>query len=298
MHPFNKFRQSNVERSRVAGLTSGYSGGGTTHKGLAANPTKQRASGGAVMDDEPLARARGGRTKKAGVVVNVISGGQQQPPAPPMAPPPGPPMPPPGAMPPPGGPPMGMKPPGLAGAGMPPPDMPMRAKGGRIKRAEGGNASPAAKDLADAYAIKPWYGPAAQAARESAGKSFVASTKRASGGRVEVSEKNSSMPGQTSDAPLSTPSGGGTKVFNESRREGTHISHTPSKNDISEKNLNRPRVVSFKTGGGVKTFMTGGRITSPAKGAMGPKMDGGAGGGEGRIEKASRAKRNYHGPLK
>lgn len=245
MHPFNKFRQSNVERSRVADLTSGYSGGGVTHKGLAANPTKQRARGGAVMDDEPLARAHGGRTKKASVVVNVISGGQQPPAPPPMvAPPPGPPMPPPGAMPPPGGP-MGMKPPGLAGAGMPPPDMPMRA----------------------------------------------------AGGRVEVSEKNSSMPGQTTDAPLSSAPGGGTKVFNESRREGTRVSHTPAKNDISEKNLNRPRVVSFATGGGVVSFKTGGRITSPAKGAMGPKMDGGAGGGEGRIEKASRAKRNYHGPL-
>lgn len=134
-HPFNKFRQSNVERSRVAGLTSGYSGGGVTHKGLSANPTKQRASGGAVMDDEPMARAKGGRTKKATTVVNVITGGPPQPPAAPPMPLPPPPMagPPLGAMPPPGGPPMGMKPPGLAGAGMPPPDMPMRAKGGAVK---------------------------------------------------------------------------------------------------------------------------------------------------------------------
>lgn len=132
-HPMNKFRQSNVERARVADLTKGYSGGGVTHKGLSANPTRQRASGGAVMDDEPLARATGGRAKKASVVVNVISGGQPQPPAPPpmMPPPPEPPMPPPGAIPP--GPPMGMKPPGLGGAGPMPPPMPMRAKGGAVK---------------------------------------------------------------------------------------------------------------------------------------------------------------------
>jgi hypothetical protein len=135
-HPYAKFRNSNVSRSRVANLTGGYAGGGKTHPGLSASPAKQRAAGGAVMDmdDEPLARARGGRTKKASTVVNVIMGGQQQPPAPPPMPMPPPAMagPPPGAMPPPG-PPPGMKPPGLGGAGMPPPDMPMRARGGGVK---------------------------------------------------------------------------------------------------------------------------------------------------------------------
>lgn len=138
-HPFNKFRQSNVERSRVADLTSGYDGGGITKPGLSANPVRQRARGGMVMDSEPLAkrRASGGRTKKATTVVNVITGGQQQPPAPPPMPMP-PPGPPPMAGPPPvppiGGPPMGMKPPGLGGPpGMPPPGMPMRAKGGAVK---------------------------------------------------------------------------------------------------------------------------------------------------------------------
>lgn len=138
-HPYQKFRQSNVERARVAGLTSGYDGGGVTHKGLAANPTKQRARGGAVMDDgAPLARASGGRAKKASTVVNVIMGGQQQPAPPPAAPPPMP-MPPPEPPMPPPGPPMGMKPPGLGGAGpmpppnLPPPGMPMRARGGVVK---------------------------------------------------------------------------------------------------------------------------------------------------------------------
>lgn len=270
MHPFNKFRQSNVERSRVAGMTSGYAGGGKAKPGLSAKPTKQRASGGMVMDDEPMAkrRASGGRANKP-VVVNVITGGQQQPPAPPPMPmpPPGPMAgPPPGGppMPPPGGPPMGMKPPGLGGPpGMPPP--PMRAKGGRIKRAEGGNASPAAKDLADAYAIKPWYGPAAQAARESAGKSFVASTKRASGGGVKSI---------------------GMKV-------GTPVEHDMGKSDTDDMKRPgmkmHPKVVTFKTGGGVVSFKArGGKV----------KMDAGTGSGEGRLEQAARTRRNYHGPLK
>jgi hypothetical protein len=295
MHPFQKFRQSNVERSRVGELTSGYDGGGVTHPGLSANPAKQRKRGGAVKDndadDMPMAkrradrmnRASGGRTNKP-VVVNVITGGQQPSAPPPMPmPPPGPPPmagPPPGL--PPGGPPpgMGMKPPGLGGPpGMPPPGMPMRAKGGKVKRDLGGMVSP----FSQASGQMPTM-PTGPGVMKRGGRA-----KRAAGGRVEVSEKNSSMSGQTTDAPLSTPGGGGTKVFNQSRSEGTHVSHSPSKNDISEKNLNRPRVVSFKTGGGVVSFKAS---------HMGPKMPGGAGGGEGRLKKASDAKRNYHGPLK
>jgi hypothetical protein len=209
-HPFNKFRGDNVSRSRVADITSGYDGGGKARPGLSATPVKQRAAGGAVMDDDgPLARARGGRTKKAATVVNVIMGGQQQPPAaPPMPmpmPPPGPmagppPGPPPGM--PPGGPPPGamgpppgmMKPTGLGG----PPPMPMRARGGGVKSV-------------------------------------------------------------------------GMDV-------GTKVSHDKGKNDL--KDMNRKRVVTFNTGGGVKTFMAGGAV-APAT-----KLPGGAGGGLGRLAKA------------
>lgn len=215
MHPFNKFRQSNVERSRVAGLTSGYDGGGITHKGLSANPAKQRATGGAVMDHEPLARAKGGRAKKPSVVVNVISGGQQQPAAPPPMPLPPPPMagPPPGAMPPPGGPPMSMKPPGLAGAGMPPPDMPMRAKGGAVKSV-------------------------------------------------------------------------GMKV-------GTPVEHDKAKTDTDDMKRPgmkmRPKVITFKAGGGVVSFRTrGGRIESPDGVAPATKLPGGAAGGKARLAQAHR----------
>lgn len=212
-HPYNKFRGDNVARSRVAELTGAYDGGGVTKPGLSATPTKQRASGGAVMDSEPLARARGGRAKKGATVVNVIMGGQQQPPA---APPPMPmPMPPPGPMagpppgPPPGLPPGGppMPPPGAGGPPMPmhPPGMPMRARGGKV--------------------------------------------------------------------------GSG----------GTKLQHDKGKSDLGD--MNRKRVVTFNTGGGVKSFMAGGTVSHASGGGVAPatKLPGGAGGGLARLAKARKA---------
>ncbi len=115
-HPMNKFRQANVERARVKGLTGKSAPEGDMAKFRADRPA--RATGGKVS------------SKKGTTVVNVIVGGQQKPEEPPMPmmapPPPPPPGPPPGAMaPPPGGP-----PPGAMG---PPPGMPMRARGGGVK---------------------------------------------------------------------------------------------------------------------------------------------------------------------
>jgi len=256
-HPMNKFRQSNVERSRVKGLTAGYkSGGAVKYKGQDAKHMAKKMAGkdlgpigGAHAKhraDRPR-RAFGGKVgKKATTVVNVITGGQQQPPPPPimpppeaMAPPPPPPGPPPGALPPPGA--------GAGGPPLPPPGggMPMRARGGGVNS--------------------------------------------------------------------------GTKVFEEGKREGTKVTHKPGKNDLDD--MNRKRVVTFATGGGVKSFEArvplpkprpegkepqpndiyapdqvkrlerakGGPIYASAKGDMGPKMEGGAGGGKGRL-----AKRNLY----
>lgn len=56
---------------------------------------------------------------------------------------------------------------------------------------------------------------------------------------------------------------------------GTKVRHDAGKNDLG-KNLNRPRVITFKSGGGVKSFYAyGGSIKA-----------GGAGGGKGRLAKA------------
>lgn len=84
----------------------------------------------------------------------------------------------------------------------------------------------------------------------------------------------------------------GTKVFNKSMKEAGErpVKHIPGKNDL--KDMNRGRVVTFKTGGGVVSFRaSGGRIESPQGVAKATKLPGGAGGGEGRLAKAHRAKR-------
>lgn len=72
----------------------------------------------------------------------------------------------------------------------------------------------------------------------------------------------------------------GTKVFEEGRRSGTQVSHDPGKNDL--KDMNRPKPITYKTGG---------KVEAPMGVAAATKLPGGAGGGEGRLAKAHRASR-------
>lgn len=231
-HPYNSFRQHDVERSRVGKITKGYASGGAVKNDDRAITKKaygerdsQAVEGGSAKErmDRPgrSNRARGGRTKhkSGGNKVNVIvapQGGQHPPMMPPGAPPPGvaagpPPMPPRPMMPPPGagGPPPGAMPP----PGMAPPGMPPRNTGGRT------------------YA------------------------------------KGGAVPGPG---------------WKESLKAGTQVQNNPSgKND--QRDVNRGKPITYKTGG---------RITSE-NGPMGPKFDGGAGGGRARIEKEDRAEKKY-----
>jgi hypothetical protein len=217
-HPYAKFRQSSVERSRVADLVPQRKSGGKVHSDEAADRKlfnkmfreREEAEGEHAKPraDRPR-RAAGGKVgKKATTVVNVITGGQQQPPAPPPmppAPPPPPPGPPPGAM----APPPGAMP--GPGPGMPP-GPPMRARGGGVKSI-------------------------------------------------------------------------GMDV-------GTKVQHDKAK-AVDIKNMNRGRVVTFNTGGGVVSFKARG---GPVKGVVmkggtpktadqDSKLPGGAGGGLGRLAK-------------
>lgn len=83
----------------------------------------------------------------------------------------------------------------------------------------------------------------------------------------------------------------GSSVYEEGVKAGTQIQHSDGKND--GKDLHRGRVITYASGGKVQKRAAGGTIYAPEKGGMGPKLEGGAGGAEARIEKAARAKTHY-----
>jgi hypothetical protein len=85
-------------------------------------------------------------------------------------------------------------------------------------------------------------------------------------------------------------------AWEEGRKAGTHVQHSDALS-VTEKNMNRPRVVTFAAGGGVVSFKArGGRVEAPQGVAPATKRIGGGGGGLGRREKAQ--KYGYGKPLK
>ena len=140
-HPYNNHREQQVAHRRVNTILSGSPSGATKHASGHAF-SKLTSKSAAVRDDDIAGRkssqrfARGGRVKKGGGDTNIAivlpKGGGPAPGGPaatplPMAGPGGPPPMPPPPMGGPGGPPPGL-----------PPGMPMRARGGRINKADGG----------------------------------------------------------------------------------------------------------------------------------------------------------------
>lgn len=97
-------------------------------------------------------------------------------------------------------------------------------------------------------------------------------------------------PGMPPPMPMRAKGGrvnSGTAVYEEGKRNGTKVQHNPGKTD-TPKALNRPRVVTFNTGGGVKSFKVGGRVEASDKVSPATKLPGGAGGGEARLKQAHR----------
>lgn len=70
-------------------------------------------------------------------------------------------------------------------------------------------------------------------------------------------------------------------AWNEGRKAGTQVTHSPGKND--QVGLNRGKPITYKTGG---------RIESPEGVAPATKLPGGSGGGEARLAKEKRAGRS------
>lgn len=334
-HPFAGHRQTAKEHSRVGHITKKYAKGGAVHadeaedKKLIKKMMKKElhADGEKTKHrmDRPK-RAKGGKVHKGGkTVVNVITGHPGGA-APPM---PGPPM---GVAPaamPPAPPPMAARPPmpppsAMAGPGAPPP-MPMRAKGGRIKKADGGPTSdrplPTTKDLDDILKSNPnLYGALG-------GYQAKIPRPKAKGGRIHRAD-GGELPNPFDDSGPSTPlppspfdslgkikkikvprkpvtlppnqyaRGGGVKSIG--MNVGTKVQHSPGKDDA--KDIGRGRVVTFWAGGGVKkkcdggptqapTRAMGGRTESPQGVAKATRLPGGSGGGEARLAKEHRAER-------
>jgi hypothetical protein len=98
-----------------------------------------------------------------------------------------------------------------------------------------------------------------------------------------------------------TPTQSGTPVFRESLKSATPVSHVKEKGvELSPKNLDRGRQVTFKAGGKVVTFKTGGKVFSGnvpggvgVKDKMAPNFHAGASGGEARLKKEKRAAKLY-----
>lgn len=143
-HPYHGHREQQVAHRRVGTMLKGEPSGSTKHASGDAYSTVTSKT--AAMNHDDIGGksgnnryARGGKVKHGNTNIAIVLPGAGKGAAPPMpmagGPPPGP-----GAGLPP--PPMGMPP------GGPPPGMPMHARGGRVKKAEGG-ATKMAGDVVD-----------------------------------------------------------------------------------------------------------------------------------------------------
>lgn len=245
-HPFAEHRQHDVERSRVAHIAKGYAAGGAVHSDEAED--RKMVKG---MVKKSAMKAEGEKPKHRADRPHRAKGGRVKHKgttvnvnvAPPMGGAPAPglgPMP----LPPPGPPPMAAAPPGPPM--MPPPGigpgMPPRSNGGRTY-AKGGRVGPESMDAAaeDAMAHR-----------------------------------------KEGDKDTKGPSKGfanrGTKVYEASVRNGTHVDHDPGKND--QRGLDRGKPVTYATGGAVEM--------PKGKNGMGPDLKAGVLTGEARMKQADR----------
>jgi hypothetical protein len=294
-HPFAHHRQHAVEKRRASHITKGYASGGGVHS----DEAQDRKLFHKMMKDhdhhaegkkakhrrDKVARAKGGRVGnrkgKGSTHVNVIVGHQTptppgMPAAPAMA------MPPP-AMPP--GPPPG-PPPGLGGGPGLPPGLPPGAGAGPPMRARGGpiespkNMKPYAKGGKTCRARGGPISSDGPDAKPLTAKQLRAG--RARGGPIEAPNR---------EHMTYRAKGGGVKsgpAWDEGKKAGTPVQPSEALS-VTKKNMNRGKVVSFATGGGVVSFRArGGPIESTKKVDPATKTMGGGGGGLGRRMKAKK----------
>jgi len=287
-HPFAAHRQGKVEHSRVSSITKGYASGGGVHsdeaedKALIKSTVKKsalRADGGAVKArmDRP-ARKAGGRIKKAdGGALDVVKRAARNElktfdeavsgPSP-----------------------LGIvakvvRPSGLAKKAMKAKgeerqgfgedyeeNPPERARGGRVKK---GNTTVNVIVVPQGQDKEPMLPPPGLAGGPPPGPPPMPPRPMPPGpmaGPPPGLPPGGPPPMIRHSGGRAYASGGAVKSgpgYEEGKKEGTQVTHSPGKND--QKDVNRPRVITYKKGG------------------MVPKLPGGARGGEARLAKAKRA---------
>lgn len=294
-HPYNEHRQHDVERSRVGKITKGYASGGgvlpESNPKLSKQSIKQRdaqaVEGGSAKErmDRP-GRKRGGRIKRAAggvtdtgnrgvadLTSNTDAAQQARENAAsrtsqsvlklrrannPMA--------------------------GLGD------EVEGRARGGRAPKHKGNNVNVIIAPQGGAHPMMP---PGAPPPGVAAGPPPM--PPRPMAGPPPGAMPPPGMAGPGGPMPPGMPprsaggrayaTGGAVKpgpAWKGGLKSGTQMQNTPSgKNDMKDVGRGKPM-----------TYATGGRITSE-NGPMGPKFDGGAGGGKARIQKEERAERKY-----
>lgn len=86
-------------------------------------------------------------------------------------------------------------------------------------------------------------------------------------------------------------------AFQEGISAGTAVTHSPGKNDQSD--VGRKKAITYKAGGAVpgrrlvSFYASGGPVEAPKGVAPATKLPGGGGGGEARLAKERRARRDY-----
>jgi hypothetical protein len=112
---------------------------------------------------------------------------------------------------------------------------------------------------------------------------------RAKGGPINAPRESESMYRRKGGC-VERAKGGGVKsgpAWNEGVRSGTQPQHVPAKEPDIE-NMYRPRPVTFKSGGKVKSFMArakGGPVESNYRVDSATRLPGGGGGAAARLEK-------------
>lgn len=277
-HPYESHRQGKLEHARVARIA----GADGIPKGVRdenALSSLKRGEQSAKVDRITTAKAgsgttrrldrfaRGGKVRGKGTNVNIIIGAQDKPPMPPLAgvgPAPLPPPVPPGPV----------MPPAAAGAAGPGPiPMPPHSRGGRafakggaVKKAEGGGVTERMRGNGRYRLNKQMGGDPPSTSFDSKRNPEEARTEML--GQMERSKEISdAVPRRATGGKVMGHERGLSAAKRESMKAGTQVDHRPGKADLGDIRTKPP--ITYARGGSVPKW-----------------LDGGAGSGVGRLEKA------------